>query len=189
MSEDLRAFHADVLVLVAELTQAGPCLSLEVELARRKEALSAFWRAWLPFSRVGYPTKDRLDELEFALREPLWLAKFATVEKAVRHLCHAVRSRSKPIEDLELLPELVAAPVADQADITKDPRVAALPEPERSYIVARDQGDAWSEAAARMGHDDNTMRRCRESLRKEFMETRSYAPSQPKRVRARLKRR
>lgn len=189
MSEDLRAFHADVLVLVAELAYRGPSMSLNAELANRRRALSAFWSRWLPFSRVGYPTKDRLDELEFALREPLWLSRFATVDQAVRYLCHAVRSRSKEIEDLELLPDLVAAPVADQADITKDPRVAALPEPERSYIVARDQGDAWSEAAARMGHGENDMRRCRESLRKEFMELRSYAPSRPKRVRARLKRR
>ena len=186
VEQNLRALHRDVMILVAELSYTGPSLPLKVELATRRRALSAFWQAWLPFSRVGYPTKDRLDELEFAVREPLWLAKFATVDQAVRYLCHAVRSRSKEIDHLPLMPELL--PAAAQAEDVLEV-LPPLEGPCRAYLAARLAGETWEEAGAELGHDQATMRRHRDKIRKDLVELRSSRPAQPKRVRERLKRR
>ena len=191
--QDLRAFHRDVLVLVAELSYTGPSLPLKVELATRRRALSAFWSRWLACSWVGHPSNEKLSELEFHLREKNWLARFATVEAAVRHLQKAVRGRSKPCEDLPLLPELVAAPVDDfeqmQVEAELEEALQILDGPCRAYLAARLAGETWDQAAADLGADQATMRRHRDKARKSFQELRSYSPPNPKRVRARLKRR
>ena len=189
MSEDLRAFHRDVLILVAELSYTGPSLSLKVELANRRRALSAFWSRWLPFSRVGYPSNEKLSELEYHLREKNWLGRFATVEAAVRHLQKAVRGRSKPCEDLPLLPELVAAPVDDfeqmQVEAELEEALQILDGPCRAYLAARLAGETWDQAAADLGKDRKAADACRYSIQKKFSKLSAYRRLDRRKTRAR----
>jgi hypothetical protein len=188
-NEANRAFCEDVLLLVAELTRrAGPCLPFEVEQGARRQAVSEFWARWLHHPcRIGDQTPDRLEALEEAILERGWLKHHNTVESAVTHLREAIRRRSKPAEDLlplfdHLLP---SADQADPIDLDLSSRVEALPEPERSFLVARMTGETWEQAAARLGHDRATWRRCQYSLQNKFPELRSYGAQEPRRVRAR----
>lgn len=171
VTSDLAAFQGAVLVLVAELSYKGPCRKLEVELALRDQALRSFWETWLAHPRIGFPTSERLAELEYLLREPGWLARFADVDQAVRHLRQGIRGRSKPLAALELREEILQAdysPANSLEDADLSATVTALDEPCREYLSRVLEGETWEAVRRDRGDERATLTRRRRRIRKIF---------------------
>lgn len=173
----LKRFHRDVLALALVLTDRGP-RDLETEMKDRFQHLRRFFDEWIAHSRVGRPTKGRLECLWTVILERGWLADHETADQAVTYLRERIRGRaSRRLTEATIgqtaVQSLLMEPVGSSGyfdaavhDIRQ--RVLALPEPDASLVVGRLKGFQWDDLAQLLGIDHNAMRRARRRIRKEF---------------------